>query len=361
MTKKVSLVIPAIREYPAVYLTVNNLQVELVDSKYDWEIVVAENGIQDVNTPKGFTGERALYRVPMKQGLIKYVFEPRQGGPLARNAGAKVADGDYLFFCDAHTSPGKNTIDPMVDYLEAHPECGCLMGMTMKSHYYKEHGGAFYELFHPDAERERRGGPTLATHMHGTYRALRSVPKEIRYEPFPVVVSTQAYVMYRRDEFWDLGGYLRGGHFYPFPEGYMPLKVWMSGKECRTHPDSWHIHGEPCRTYFGTGPERRKKIREYGGYSEVEHGWMNVMQTAYILGGEKWIDICRDALQYKHNIPDYKMSELYDVALRVATPERERLRGKFRRSLDDVLTWARKEEIVGLENWDVRIGDDPLG
>ena len=34
MSKKVSFVIPAINEYPAVYLTLNNLQVEMVDSKW---------------------------------------------------------------------------------------------------------------------------------------------------------------------------------------------------------------------------------------------------------------------------------------------------------------------------------------
>ena len=70
MTKKISICIPFIREYPAVYLTINNFQSELSDSKYEWEIIVAENGIQDVNTPKGFTGDRALYRVPMKLSLI---------------------------------------------------------------------------------------------------------------------------------------------------------------------------------------------------------------------------------------------------------------------------------------------------
>ena len=371
MVKKLSIVIPMIHEFPAVYLTVNNIQSELSDSKYRWEIIVAENGTQDVNTPKGFTGEKPLYRVPMKAGLIKYVFEPIQGGPQARNAGAKVADGDYLMFMDAHTTPGKNTIDIMVDYMEGHPECGCLMGTTLKSHYWKDHSGAFYELFHQEKEKQRKGGPTLATHMHGSYRALRSVPEEERYTPFKVVVSNQAYVMYRREEFWELGGYFSGTRFYPHPEGDLPLKMWLSGKECRTHPDAWHIHGEPCRGYFQTGPERRKKEREYGGYSTGEHGWMNVMKIAYLLGGEKWSSICREALQFKHRVPEYKMEELYKVAVDCATPERERLEGKFKYSLDEVLTMARKTGIVGMEDkyhkgewvssgWDTRIGEDPL-
>ena len=99
---------------------------------------------------------------------------------------------------------------------------------------------------------------------------------------------------------------------------------------------------------------------------------MNVMKIAYILGEEKWIDICRDALQYKHNIPDYKMQELYDVSLEVATPEREKLAGKFKYTLDEILIQARTSEFPGMmdhydrdgnltySGWDTRIGEDPL-
>lgn len=360
MPKKISFVLPAIHEYPSIYLTVNNIQCEMYYSKYEWEIIVAENGTQDVNTPKAFTGRRPVYGVPMKHGLIQYVFEPTQCGPVARNTGARLADGDFVMFMDAHTSLGPDTIDPLADYLEEHPECGCIMGMTGKSHYSKPHMGAFYELFHPEKEKERKGGPTLATHMHGSYRGQRSIPWEIRDKPFPVMMSTQAYVMYRLEDFWDLGGYFDGCRFYPHPEGYMPLKVWMSGMECRTHPDSWHLHSLYPRSRFQTGPERRKKIREYGGYEVSEHDRMNVMKIAYILGGDKWIDICRDALVYKHNIPEYKIVELYDLAKRVATPEREKLKGKFKYTLDDILIKGRVEGIAGMEKWDDRIGPDPL-
>ena len=87
---------------------------------------------------------------------------------------------------------------------------------------------------------------------------------------------------------------------------------------------------------------------------------MNVMKIAYILGEEKWIDICREALQFKHNVPDYKMQELYDVALSVATPERERLEGRFKYTLDEILVKARLEGIAGMDSWDTRIGKDPL-
>jgi len=361
VSKKISFVIPFIHEYPNIYLTINNIQSEMWGSKYEWEIIAAENGTQDVNTPKAFTNERALYRVPMGLELIKYVFEPRQCGPLARNAGARIADGDFVMFMDAHTTLGKDTVEVMADYLEEHPECGCVMGMTGKSHYSKPHMGAFYELFNSEKEKQRRSGPNLTTHMHGHYMGLRSVSMEKRNAPFQVVMSTQAYVMYRLADFWELGGYFDGCRFYPHPEGYMPLKVWMSGMECVTHPDSWHLHGQPGRRFFQTGPERRKKVREYGGYDPTEHGWMNVLKIAYILGGDKWIDICQDALMYKHlTIRPEKMEEMYKLALKVAGPERKKLKPKFKYKLDDILIRARVEGIAGMEKWDARIGDDPL-
>ena len=84
------------------------------------------------------------------------------------------------------------------------------------------------------------------------------------------------------------------------------------------------------------------------------------MKIAYILGEDKWIDICREALQHKHRVPDYKMKELYELSLEVATPEREKLEKKFKHTLDEILIKARVEEIVGMSNWDSRMGEDPL-
>ena len=118
----ISFIIPMIHSYPEIYSTVNNIQTEMLDSPYQWEIIVAENGTVDPNTPHAFTGAKALYRYIMRTQQLKYVFEPRQCGPVARNTGAHKATGKYVMFMDAQTTLGKNTVSPLVEYMEDHPE-----------------------------------------------------------------------------------------------------------------------------------------------------------------------------------------------------------------------------------------------
>jgi len=357
--RKISFVIPFIHEYPSIYATINHIQTEMFDSSYEWEIIAAENGTVDSNTAHAFNGKRPLYRALIHKKRLKYVFDSRQCGPVSRNTGAKVADGDYVIFMDAHTSLGKNTIDILADYLADHDECGGIAGLTSWSHYDFKRMGAYYQLFGGG------GGPTLPTHMHGHYMAMGHLKDRtliINPRPFTVVMGSQAYTMYRLKEFLELGGYFNSCRFYPHPEGYMPLKVWMTGKTMVTHPLSWHIHGMYPRQYAVSAEEREGKIREYGGYSWHEHGMRNVLMIAYILGDEKWLNICYDALVKKHN--PRRLPELKTSAIEVVDSEPTKIRSWLRNhqecSLDEVLINARKNRIAGLENWYDKIGRDPL-
>jgi len=142
MSKKISIVIPMIHAYPEIYGTLNDLQVEMLDSKYDWEVIIAENSTVDVNTAR----MKKLYAVNFRKGMFKYVFEPRQCGPLARNAGAKIATGDFVMFLDQHTTFGKGTVDILADYLWDHKHIGLVSGLTSWSHYDPPRMGSFYEL-----------------------------------------------------------------------------------------------------------------------------------------------------------------------------------------------------------------------
>jgi len=387
-----------IHEYPSIYGTVNNIQTEMKDSPYDWEIVVAENGTVDENTPRGFTGPKALYRGIMATGRIKYVFEPRQCGPVARNTGARLADGDFVIFMDAHTTLGKDSIEPLANYLWDHKECGLISGLTAWSHYSFGAMGGFYEIFHPpEKQAAGEGGPSLPTHMHGHYMGMnrirdRSIIKNPR--PFKVIMASQAYTMYRREVFWELKGYFDECRFYPHPEGYLPLKALQMGYTVISHPLSYHIHGMYPRSYkmdnnskkmaivdsvlksdvsdkdkleqirfalsYSQPDEGMKKIKEYGNLSWSEHGARNVFMIGYILGDMKWLDICYEALLRKHGkrrLPMLRQSAIDTVD---ATGTREWLRNEEKFTLDEVLIAARKEKIAGMENWFDKIGPDPL-
>jgi len=374
---KVSIVIPFIHEYPNLYGTVNALQAYAQASELDFEIIVAENGTMDPNTPKAFTGDRALYRAIMggDDSLLKYVFEIRQCGPIARNTGARIASGDYVMFMDAHTTPGlnaeaPNSIEALVEVLEDNPDVGGVSGLTAWSHYDYMRLGSFYELFHtPEKRASGKGGPSLRTHMHGHYMAIGHIPRShpqrreitVEMQPFDVVMGSQAYTMYRLDEFLKIGGYFEGARFYPHPEGYMPLKMWMTGKRMVVHPKSWHIHGMYPRTYAASPVERDAKIKEYGGYSWQQHFQRNVMMIALILGGEKWMKICHDA-HWRPNL-DWLEEDLVQSAVSTVESQAGELEWFYSHremTLDEVLTMARRERILGMEKWYDGIGSDPL-
>jgi len=262
---------------------------------------------------------------------------------------------------DAHTTLGKDSVEPLADYLIDHPECGCISGLSCWSHYNRMRLGTYYRLFHAPKKRATgKDGPELLTHMHGHYMSLGRVPKAKRSNPFEIVMGSQAYTMYRKDEFLKLGGYFDGCRFYPHPEGYMPFKVWMNGKTVMAHPDSWHLHGMFPRKYSLSPIETMRKIDEYGGFSWHQHGMRNVLMIAYILGDAKWLKLCLQTLEKRHS---RKLCKLRRSAIQTvrASGELKRLRDQQEMTLDEVLTKARKEHIMGMEQWYDGIGKDPLG
>jgi len=367
------------------------------DSPHKWEIIAVENSTINENTSRWFNGERAVFRTSVGTGQIKYIFDPVQCGPHARNTGARAATGDFVMFMDAHTGLGKNSISPLVDFLIDTPIAGGVSGLTSWSSYEYDRMGSYYELFLlPDRQPTHTGGPTLDTHMHGHYMALgyikdrRAIEKKL---PVRVVMGSQAYTMYRTKDFLDCGGYCDEARFYPHPEGYMPLKLQMMGKEIFIHTNSYHFHSLFPRTYassnhrkildningiidiemdlqekinniktalmFNEPDEGHKKIEEYGGFSWGEHGHMNVYKIAYILGEDKWTSICNNS--FKECGSGFNEDKLKEIAIEQVKETRNKLVDRLIYSLDDILTMARKQKICGMENWFNPIGPDPLG
>jgi len=88
-----SIIVPAYNEEAVITQTILNLQYCLEQIKERGEIIVVDNNSSD-NTSE------------IARGLgVKVVFEHRNQIARARNAGAKQAKGDFLFFVDADTTP----------------------------------------------------------------------------------------------------------------------------------------------------------------------------------------------------------------------------------------------------------------
>lgn len=121
----VSIIIPCKNEVNTIKTTINSI----VKSKnnLNFEIIVVDDGSTDSST--NF----------IKQDLAKEIYKDivliktdNLGVAGARNAGAKVAKGDYLFFCDAHVLVPDYWLDKLVGTLkerDVHIVTPCITNM----------------------------------------------------------------------------------------------------------------------------------------------------------------------------------------------------------------------------------------
>ncbi len=341
----VSVVIPALHEYPQLIHTIFSIQNEFSDLNYSYEIIVVENGEEDEYTPQFLK----YFRIPLAQGWLKYFFEPTPCGPAARMAGARKAEGKYIVFCDAHVEFGKNTIPLLIETME-HKDAGMVCGSTIKTHCrdrdknkgsIPHHVGSHYELF-------VGGGPKLYSHFHGGYRKPGATE-----EPFLIAGGPLAYVVFNREEFLKLRGYHPACRFYPHPEGYLPLKYWMFDRECWAHPMAYHFHSNYPKGGMKTGYKTIEGLsidikgdpyRLVGG----DHLIRNAMLTAYTLGGESWIQRIHDHWSKKVRSM-YVLNGIRDNAILVAQEEREWILDNAHRTLDEVLENLHKMKVKGIE------------
>jgi len=339
----ISFVIPSIHDYPQVIMTINNIQAEMEDGGLSYEIIYVENGSVDSYTEKF----QQAYRVPLKQEHIRYAFEPFQCGPAARMKGLRMAKGKYTLFMDSHTTLGKNSVELMVNSMEE-LDAGIIHGATVKTHVVPPHvRGLHYRLF-------GNNGPCLNTHMHGSYsRAGQD-------DPYPCVGANLAYTLFKTQELLDFRGYHPQCRYYPHPEGYLPLKYLMMGRQPWAVPKAYHLHS----VYRNPSAQGRQTWEiEIRGDSHslvgIDHLICNAMNCAYTLGGEKWLDILYDSWAPKIR-SKYILKGIREHARKVSEEERKWIINNCEYTLDEVLIEARKNRVDGMENWLSQVGDDPL-
>jgi len=252
-SKEVSVVISARDEFPNIVHTihsiVNDLETFLKPDQF--EIIIVDNGSKDKDTWR-FVMERGMFF----HRTVRVLHDPIMGNVSARNKGALIARGKYLFFSDAHMSYRIGSFKAMVDEIErtkgiVHPAVQWMAG---------------YEPSDPSYQYTIK----LGEKIWGTWnRSAVSVTK-----PFYIPVCGHCCLGMLREQFLENGGYNPYFRCYGGGELYLDLKWWMLGLSVSSVPLAIGYHLSAGR-----------------GYSFVQNDLIhNMMLMAYALGADAFAE-----------------------------------------------------------------------
>jgi GT2 family glycosyltransferase len=223
----VSVIISARNEFPNIVHTVHSIinDLETFLEHDDFEIIIVDNGSTDDRSWR-FLAERGMFF----HRTVKIVFDPIMGNVSARNKGAEIARGKYLFMSDAHMSYKIGSFKAMIEAIDAyggivHPAVQWMGGYWPSDPSYQ------YSM-------------KLGEKIWGTWNKIR-----VSAKPFYIPVSGHCCLGLKREEFQRFGGY--NGHFrcYGGGEVYLDMKWWMMGSSVMCVPEALGYHLSAGRGY----------------------------------------------------------------------------------------------------------------
>src|SRR5947208_1892926 len=115
MSQLVSVIIPCYNQAHFLSAAIESI---LNQTYPHFEIIAVNDGSTD-NTAE----------IATRNAKVRYFYQPNQGLPAARNAGAQASRGAYLVFLDADDLLLPNALEDGVKCLREHPECGLVYGL----------------------------------------------------------------------------------------------------------------------------------------------------------------------------------------------------------------------------------------
>ena len=291
----VSVVIPARNEFPnivhTVYSIVNDLETFL--SPAEFEIIIVANCIDDWY--KCERGRRALYgTVDYFCGMgmywnkvIRFIYDPIAGNHSARNKGADMARGKYLFISDAHMSYKHGFFKQMIETID---KTGGLV-----------HGAIGWLGAYPaDKSTGFQYTVKLGDEIRGTWNNYK-----LADDYFYIPMQGHCCLGVKRDQFMLFGGYPTYHRCYGGGEFYLDSKWWMFGSNVCVEPKAIGYHLRSSRGYTYD-------------YSDYIH---NVMAIGMALGMDGWTE--RAYLNWLRNRPKELMDKLWNEAEKETVEDRE--------------------------------------
>jgi len=309
-----SVIIPARNEFPNVVHTFYSIlhcwEADGFDPK-QIEIIIVNNCSTDWLDPKydsSKPGDRGTTNYLMPRGaynarILRVIYDPLAGNHSARNKGARIARGKYLFFSDAHMAyrPG------FFKYgIQAVEESGGIV-----------HGGIGWMGAYPphDSGVGMQYTIKLGEEWKGTWNNYR--PWSDRW--FYIPAQGHCSVLVKRKQFLEYGGYPDIHRTYGGGEFYTNMKWWMMGLTVATEPRAIGYHLASGRGYSWN-------------HDDYIH---NVFNCAYALGADDWLE--RTYLNYLRNGRREVLDRMMNEARIEMAKDREWIESKRVKTFNELL------------------------
>ena len=276
-----SVVIPARNEFPNIVHTVHSIINAWESDGYsykDLEIIIVDNCSNEAELDSRYhthpldfgTTTYLMGRGVYVSRIVRVHIDPVAGNHSARNKGAEIARGKYVFFSDAHMSYGQGFFKKM---LQATEESGGLVhaAIAWMGGYPPRQGavGMQYTL-------------KLGEEIKGTWAPYLVVPDKWFY----IAAQGHCSVMVERKQFLRFGGYPTIHRSYGGGEFYLDMKWWMFGSTVAVVPDAVGYHLKSFRGYTWYHDDYVHNIYNIGHALSMDE-WLERAHINYLCKGNR--------------------------------------------------------------------------
>jgi len=295
MKPLISICIPARNEFPNIVHTFHSIMNCLEADGFgpnDAEVILIDNASTDTDPVKPGVKGTSSYLMPRGaywNRTVRVIYDPIAGNHSARNKGAEIAYGKYLFFSDAHMAYRPGYFKNMIKAVD---ESGGLV-----------HGSLNFMGAYPPKPSSTGYGYTLklGEEWKGTWNPYVVNPDKF----FAVPGQGHWGLAVDRQQFLDFGGYPEIHRTYGGGETFVDSLWWMMGSCVVTEPKAIGYHLASSRGYS----------YEHDDYKH------NVLNCSYALGADWWME--RAKLNWMRHGRKEVMDRLYAEAKIEMAPRRK--------------------------------------
>ncbi len=225
MFPSASIILASRNEDDMLLKTLDSMQRAACETPF--EIIVVDDGSTDGSASAALLAKMAPVRVLRTPGL---------GVAPARNAGARLATGDMLVFCDAHITVPDGWLDALARTLEGE---GCDAVTPGIGPLAPEAFIPLYKLAFSAPIKAVGCGRVFRTLVDNTWLPPHHRPMECP------ILSGGCFAV-RREAWLHVGGYEDAFRGYGYDEEEISLKLWLFGHRLMTLPEVVILHQFRC-------------------------------------------------------------------------------------------------------------------